>query len=113
MARSPSFFSAGISNEPMARAKKLAEKMAGLLEGESVSDVAVALTLLTSGAIHHHADDIDEARELIETVHYLEKRFLATAYGPSVLIGKSVTFLPTFRPGGGNGQGTSCRDRTR
>jgi hypothetical protein len=31
----------------------------------------------------------------------------------SVLIDKSVTFLPTFRSGGGNGEGTSCRDRTR
>jgi hypothetical protein len=73
-----------VENEPLARAKMLAEKMAHVLDGESVSDVTVALALLTSGAIHQHADEADKARELVKLVHYLEERFLASVYGSSL-----------------------------
>jgi hypothetical protein len=48
---------------------------------EKASDVTVALALLTSGAIHQHADDVGKARQLIETVHHLEQRFLKTVFG--------------------------------
>jgi hypothetical protein len=70
-----------VDAEPLARARKLAEKMARVLDGESVSDVTVALALLTSGAIHQHADDAGKARQLVQAVHHLEARFLKTVFG--------------------------------
>jgi hypothetical protein len=73
-----------VDAEPLARAKKLAEKMARVLDGESVSDVTVALALLTSGAIHQHADDVGKARQLVQAVHHLEGRFLKTVFGASL-----------------------------
>jgi hypothetical protein len=81
MTKPPHIIAAGVDAEPMARARKLAEKMAHTLDGESVSDVTVALALLTSGAIHQHADGAAKACELVKAVHYLEERFLETVYG--------------------------------
>jgi hypothetical protein len=81
MTRVPRFIPTDLDTKPMARAKKLAEKMARVLDGESVSDVTVALALLTSGAIHQHADEVGKAQELVQAVHHLEKRFLQTVYG--------------------------------
>jgi hypothetical protein len=54
------------------------------LMAKAFSDVTVALALLTSGAIHQHADEADKARELVKLVHYLEERFLASVYGSSL-----------------------------
>lgn len=70
-----------VGTDPLGRAKTLAEKMARVLDGESVSEVTVALALLTSGAIHQHADDVGKARQLIQAVHHLEGRFLKTVFG--------------------------------
>jgi len=67
--------------EPMARAKHLAEKMARVLSNEDVSDVAIAVALLTSGVVHQHTDDSLKAREMMAGIRKLEDRFVATALG--------------------------------
>ena len=67
----------------------------------------LALILCTSALSTAHAAPSPKEAALTMTV--LSKAVKAA----SVLIDKSATFLSTFRPGGGNGQGTSYRDRTR
>jgi hypothetical protein len=72
--------------EPLARAKKLAEKMARVLnDGEDVSDVAVAIALLTSGVVNHYAGDPVKVRQLVDTIRRLEDRLLAETVEPGDL----------------------------
>lgn len=40
--------------EPLSRAKLLAEKMARVLDNEDVSDVTIAVALLTSGVVYQY-----------------------------------------------------------
>jgi hypothetical protein len=65
--------------QPTTRAKQLAERMARVLNDEDVSDVAIAVALLTSGVVHQYADDVAKARELMTSMRKLEDRFVATA----------------------------------
>lgn len=67
-------------SDPMARAKRLADRMARRLEGEDVADIPLALALLTGSIVHQCADDIDHARKLIAGIRSLEDRFLASAF---------------------------------
>jgi hypothetical protein len=77
MAKPERFNPAALLNEPLTRAKHLAEKMAQVLNDEDVSDVAVALALLTSAVVNHYADDPNKAAELVNTIRELEDRLLA------------------------------------
>ena len=61
--------------------KQLAEKMALLLNNEDVSDVTIAIALLTSGVVHQYAGDLAKARELLGRIHRLEDRFVSKALG--------------------------------
>lgn len=80
------FIPAKVLAEPLARAKQLAEKMARVVtEDEDVSDVAVAVALLTSGVVSHYARDPARASELVSTIRRLEDRLLETAAGPADL----------------------------
>ena len=65
--------------EPMARAAKLAEKMARLLREEDITDATVALALLTTGVVEHYVTDYAEACDLMEAIRVLEDRLLALA----------------------------------
>ena len=65
--------------EPLRRAKRLAEKMARALDEEEMSDVAVAVALLTSGVVSRYAGNPVEANALMGTIRELEDRFLAVA----------------------------------
>lgn len=64
---------------PMARAKKLAERMAKRLENEEVGDVTIAVALLMSGVVLHYADDGTKAHDLTAGIRRLEDRFIACA----------------------------------
>jgi hypothetical protein len=77
MAKPERFSPAALLNEPLTRAKWLAEKMAQVLNDEDVSDVAVALALLTSAVVNHYADDPTKVIELVDTIRELEDRLLA------------------------------------
>jgi hypothetical protein len=66
--------------DPMGRASKLAEKMAKLLMGEDVSDVAPAVAILTSGVIHRYADDMLDARTLLDAIRKLEDQIILQAF---------------------------------
>jgi hypothetical protein len=63
--------------EPLTRPKRLAEKMARMLNNEDVSDVAIALALLTSGVVNHYAEGPAKADELVNVIRKLEDRLLA------------------------------------
>jgi len=63
------------------RAKRLAEKMAQVLDDEDVSDVAIAVALLTTGVVDYYADGPARANELVNAIRKLEDRFLAEAIG--------------------------------
>ncbi len=65
MAKPEAFIPAEVLAEPLARAKQLAEKMARVLIDEDVSDVAIAVALLTSGVVHQYADGPAKVRELM------------------------------------------------
>jgi len=65
--------------EPLRRAKRLAEQMARVLDREEVSDAAVAVALLTGGAVSRYAGNAANADELIGTIRELEDRLLAVA----------------------------------
>lgn len=67
--------------EPLTRAKRLAEKMARVLDNEEVSDVAVAVALLTSGVVHQYADGPAKADELVNAIRRIEDRLLARSLG--------------------------------
>jgi hypothetical protein len=54
------------SDVPGRRAAKLAERMARLLRDKEITDIAVALALLTSGVVEYHVRDFVEAQELLE-----------------------------------------------
>jgi hypothetical protein len=84
MAKPPGSVPPDALQDPLARAKLLAGKMARVLNNEDVSDVTVAFALLTSGAVHQHADNAARARELISAVHHLEDRFLGAVFGHSL-----------------------------
>jgi hypothetical protein len=75
MAKPERFNPAALLNEPLARANWLAEKMAHMLNDEDVSDVAVAIALLTSAVVN--ADDPNKAAQLVNTIRELEDRLLA------------------------------------
>jgi len=77
MAKPASIIPAALLNEPLTRGRRLAEKMAQVLNDEDVSDVAVALALLTSAVVNHYADDPTKATELVNTIRDLEDRLLA------------------------------------
>ena len=64
--------------EPMARAAKLAEKMARVLRKEEITDVTVALALLTTGVVEHYVMDFAEAVDLMGAIRVLEDRLLAS-----------------------------------
>ena len=81
MAKPQRYIPAEVLAEPLARAKRLAEKMARVLNNEEVSDVAVAVALLTSGVVNHYADGPARADELVNAIRKLEDRFLAKATG--------------------------------
>jgi len=66
--------------DPMARAKKLAERMAKRLDSEDVGDISVALAILTSGIVHQYAEDLARAKELLVGIRRLEDRFIESAY---------------------------------
>jgi hypothetical protein len=76
MAKPERFSPAALLNEPLTRAKWLAEKMAQVLNDEDVSDVAVAIALLTSAVVNHHADDPAKVSELVDRIRELEDRLL-------------------------------------
>ena len=65
--------------EPLRRAKRLAEKMARVLDREEMSDAAVAVALLTGGVVSRYAGNPVEANALMGTIRELEDRFLAVA----------------------------------
>jgi hypothetical protein len=77
MAKPERFSPAALLKEPLTRAKWLAEKMALVLNDEEVSDVAVAVALLTSAVVNHYADDPAKVTELVNTIRELEDRLLA------------------------------------
>jgi hypothetical protein len=66
--------------EPLARAKRLAEKMARVLNDAEVSDAAVAVAFLTSGVVTHFADDPAKGPQIINTIRKLEDRLMAGAF---------------------------------
>jgi hypothetical protein len=77
MAKPESFIPAALLNEPLARAKWLAETMAQVLNDEDVSDVAIAIALLTSAVVSHYESDPAKVTELANTIRELEDRLLA------------------------------------
>jgi hypothetical protein len=81
MAKPERFIPASIPADPLARAKHLAEKMARVLNNEDVSDVAIAVALLTSGVVHQYSDGPARVNELVNAIRELEDRFLAKATG--------------------------------
>jgi hypothetical protein len=85
MAKPERFIPAEVLAEPLTRAKQLAEKMARVLNDEDVSDVAIAVALLMSGAVNHYSGDPAKANELINKIRKLEDRFLVKAVGASDL----------------------------
>ena len=76
MAKPQRYIPAEVLAEPLTRAKRLAEKMARVLDNEEVSDVAVAVALLTSGVVNHYAGDPAKATDLVNKIRKLEDRFL-------------------------------------
>ena len=77
MAKPQRYIPPEVLAEPLARAKQLAEKMARVLNNEEVSDVAVAVALLTSGVVNQYAGDAAGGKELVNKIRKLEDRFLA------------------------------------
>ena len=77
MAKPERFSPAALLNEPLTRAKWLAEKIAHMLNNEDVSEVAVALALLTSAVVNHYANNPAKGTELVNTIRELEDRLLA------------------------------------
>jgi hypothetical protein len=80
MAKPERFIPAEAQAEPLARAKRLAERMARVLNDEEVSDVTIAIALLMSGVVHHYADGPAKADELTNAIRKLEDRFLAKTF---------------------------------
>ena len=76
MAKPERFNPAALLNQPLTRAKCLAEKMAQVLNDEDVSDVAVAVALLKSAVVNHYADDPAKVSELVDRIRELEDRLL-------------------------------------
>ena len=74
MANPKRFIPANLLAEPLARANWLAETMAQVLNDEDVSDVAIALALLTSAVVNHYAGDPARADELLSAIRKLEDR---------------------------------------
>jgi hypothetical protein len=77
MAKPESFSPAALLNEPLPRAKRLAEPMAQVLNDEDVSDVAITIALLTSAVVNHDESDPAKVTELVNTIRELEDRLLA------------------------------------
>lgn len=80
MAKPQRYIPAEVLAEPLTRAKRLAEKMARVLDNEEVSDVAVAVALLTSGVVNHYASDPTKANDLVSKIRALEDRLLAKSF---------------------------------
>jgi hypothetical protein len=67
-----------VIGKPFERAKHLAEKMARVLhDEEDVSDVALAIALLTSGVVNHYAGNLAASGDLVKTIRKLEDGLLA------------------------------------
>jgi hypothetical protein len=81
MAKPDGFIPLKVPPEPLTRAKRLVEKMARVLDDEDVSDVAIAVALLTTGVVDYYADGPAMANELVNVIRKLEDRFLAEAIG--------------------------------
>jgi hypothetical protein len=77
MAKPDGFIPLKVPPEPLTRPKRLAEKMARVLDDEDVSDVAIAVALL----VDYYADGPARANELVNAIRKLEDRFLAEAIG--------------------------------
>jgi hypothetical protein len=77
MAKPASFTPAAFLAEPLTRGKWLAEKMAQVLNDGDISDVAVAVALLTSAVVNHYAEDPAKVTELVNTIRELEDWLLA------------------------------------
>lgn len=69
------------AGEVLGRARQPAEKMARVLNGEDVTDVTIAVALLTSGVIHQYADNPVSASELTSSIRRLEDRFITKSPG--------------------------------
>jgi hypothetical protein len=80
MAKPDGFIPVKSPSEPLARAKRLAEKMARVLNDEDVSDVAIAVALLTSGVVNHYAEGPAKVTELVIKIRKLEDRLLAKTF---------------------------------
>jgi hypothetical protein len=76
MAKPDGFIPLKVLAEPLTCAKRLAEKMARVLDDEDVSDVAIAVALLTTGVVDQYADGPAKVTELVNVIRKLEDRFL-------------------------------------
>jgi hypothetical protein len=79
MAIPDGFIPVEVLADPLARAKRLAEKMARVLKDEEISDAAFAVAFLTSGVVDHYAEGPAKARELVDTIRRVEDRLLASS----------------------------------
>ena len=70
--------------DPLRRAKKLAAKMAHLAEHEHVSDVAVAVAMLTAVVIRRYSPDPAKANQLTSLIRRLEDQLLTANDSPSL-----------------------------
>jgi hypothetical protein len=73
-----------VAIDPLARAKQLAEKMAGLLETEEVSDAALAVAMLTTGVVAYHTTNAVAASGLMRTIRQMEDKLLLAAAEPGL-----------------------------
>jgi hypothetical protein len=67
----------GAFAEPTSRAKRLAEEIASVLNDEDVSDVMIAIAMLTCSVVNHYARDAAGADEFIGKIRGLEDQLLA------------------------------------
>lgn len=67
--------------QTMRRASLLAERMGRLLCDEEVAEVAIAAAMLTSGIVECYAEDLFEARSLLEVIRGIEDRMVSAALG--------------------------------
>ena len=80
MAKPDGFIPLESLSEPLARARRLAEQMARILNDEDVSDVAIAVALLTSGVVKHYAGGPAKVTELVTKIRKLEDSLLARTF---------------------------------
>jgi hypothetical protein len=68
MAKPHGFIPLKVPPEPLMRAKRLAEKIARVLDDEDVSDVAIAVALLKTGVVDYYADGPARANDLVNVI---------------------------------------------